>query len=155
MAQSDDLRSVSDVAEWWKGFNASTLKRRCSTDWRRGFYDAREVERRLNAKAEKGRQRYNPALCVNCFEPIPVNRRISALTCCSACRQIAEGVRGLRRRVRDPGNILNMDEIDQRQRFVCCAVSKDGYDRRARIISSELREHIFERAEYKCAVVNT
>jgi hypothetical protein len=58
----DDLRSVSNASEWWKGFNTPTLKRRCSTDWRRGFNDAREVERRLDAKATNGGQRYNPAL---------------------------------------------------------------------------------------------
>jgi hypothetical protein len=150
MSRSNDLRSVSKVGEWWKGFNAPALQRRCSTDWRRGFNDARHVERRLNAKAKQARQTYNPALCVNCFEPIPASRSISALTCCGACQQIAEGVRGLRRWVNRPGNILNMDEIDQRQRFVCCAVSKDGYDRRARVVSSELRQRVFARAEYKC-----
>ncbi len=43
-----------------------------------------------------------------------------------------------------------MDEIDQRQRLVCCAVSKDGYDKRARTISPGLREFVFGRAGYKC-----
>lgn len=142
--------SCSNVADWWKGFNASGLRRGRSAEWRNGFNDAREVERRLNVKAARGREPYNPNLCVNCFEPIPTNRRISALTCCTACQQIAEGVRGLRRWASDPENVLNMDEIDQRQRLVCCAVSKDGYDKRARSIPPELRDHVFQRAGYKC-----
>jgi len=140
----------SNVADWWKGFSASGLKRGCSGDWRNGFNDAREVERRLNMKAAKGREPYDPNLCVNCFEPMPSNRSLSALTCCIACQQIAEGVRGLRRWVSNPEIVLNMDEIDQRQRFVCCAVSKDGYDKRARSIPPVLREFVFQRAAYKC-----
>jgi hypothetical protein len=150
MSQNDFHLSVSNAADWWKGFNASSLKRRCSVDWRNGFNDAREVERRLNVKAAKGRAPYNPILCVNCFEPIPSNKRTDALTCCRACQQIAEGVRGLRRWVSFPGNVLNMDEIDQRQRFVCCAVSKDGYDKHARSIPPELRDFVFQRAGYQC-----
>lgn len=139
-----------NAADWWKGFNASRLKRGCSAEWRRGFEDAREVDHRLNMKAAKGREPYNPDLCVNCFEPIPTKRIISALTCCNACQQIAEGVRSLRRWVRRAGNVLNMDVIAQRPRFVCCAVSKDGYDKRARSIPSELRELVFQRAGYEC-----
>jgi hypothetical protein len=43
-----------------------------------------------------------------------------------------------------------MDEIDQRQRFVCCALSKEGYDKSARSIPPELRDAIFQRAVHKC-----
>ena len=150
MCQNGFHLSRSNVADWWKGFNSSDLKRGRSADWRNGFNDAREVERRLNMKAARGREPYSPNLCVNCFEPIPTNRRISALTCCIACQQIAEGVRGLRRWVSHPEHVLNMDEIDQRQRFVCCAVSKGGYDKHARNIPRELREIVFQRADYKC-----
>lgn len=150
MCHNDFHLSVSNVADWWKGFSASSLKRRGSVDWRNGFNDAREVERRLDMKAAQGRESYIPSLCVNCFEPIPSNRSILALTCCTACSQIAEGVRGLRRWVSYPENVLNMDEIAQRQRLVCCAVSKDGYDKRARSISPELRDFVFQRAGYRC-----
>lgn len=139
-----------NAADWWKGFDASRLKRGCSAEWRRGFEDAREVDHRLNMKAAKGREPYNPDLCVNCFEPIPTKRIISALYCSNACQQIAEGVRGLRLWAPRPGNVLNMDEIAQRQRFVCCAVSKDGYDKRVRRVSDKLRESVFQRAGHKC-----
>lgn len=140
----------SSAAEWWKGFNASRLRRGCSAGWRSGFDDARDVERRLEGKAATGQKPYNPDLCINCFGPIPSVRQISALMCCDACQQIAEGVRGLRRWVSKPGNVLNMDEIAQRQRFVCCAISKDGYGKRARQVSPDLRDNVFKRAGYRC-----
>lgn len=150
MSGSGFRLSNSNVVDWWEGFNALSLKRGCSAEWCNGFNDAREVERRLKKKATRGQEPYNPNLCINCFEPIPADRSIAALTCCTACQQIAEGVRGLRRWVSNPDNTLNMDEIDQRQRFVCCAVSKDGYDKRARSIPPEMRAYVFQRAGYKC-----
>ena len=33
MTKPYDLRRVSNVAEWWKGFNAPVLKRRCLTEY--------------------------------------------------------------------------------------------------------------------------
>lgn len=137
-------------ADWWKGFNASAAASSVSMDWRNGFSDSCEVERQLNRKVALGRKPYDPKLCVNCFEPMPASRRSSALTCCNACRQIAEGVRGLRRWVQNPSNVLDMDEIHQRQRFVCCASSKDGYNTEARKITLELRNFVFNRSAYHC-----
>ena len=116
---------------WWQGFNASEIgRRKRPPDWLAGFEAARVVERRLDAKRALASNGYDPRLCVNCLEPMPDGARVTALTCCNACQQIAEGVRGLRRWVSYPGEVLNMDEISQRQRFTLCAISRDGYDKR-------------------------
>jgi hypothetical protein len=106
MWRGDFDLSCSNVADWWNGFNAPDLRRGCSVDWLNGFKVARAVECQLDLKANSGREPYDPDLCVNCFDLIPYRRRSSALTCCTACQQIAEGVRGLRRWVTDPSQVL-------------------------------------------------
>ena len=113
-----------------------------------GWYDAAALCEVIDRKSALSDKPYDPALCLNCFEPIESTNPLK-LYCSRACAQTAEKVRELRRWRKTNGDFDIHEMLATVSRAISIAFS-GGYDKRTRQIKPDIRQFIIERAGLKC-----